>query len=649
MKKKFLALSLAAALGVSLLSGCTQDTAPSPSPSASTPAEPSPSQTVSETYTYADTVAWDGRYDVVIVGFGGAGSMAAMAAADEGARVLLVEKAPEGHEGGNTRYCGQLFANGNGNYEDTLAYYKALAGDHEIPEAMLELYAREIANLADTISDKLGLNKEEFMAWNGIPVIGSMSPEYPEFPGSDSITLTSTHAGISDGYLWQAMRKQVTDRADKIDVWFESPAVSLVQDPASKTILGVTVERGGEKLNVRADNGVVLTLGGFENNPEMLADYLGLTDSRAIGTLYNTGDGIDMVLDVGADLWHMEAYEGIGDFSGSVVKVPEGERGTTMFGSSFTQGGSIFIAGDGNRYLREDELTRHGHIKLGDAWMNARRPLRSFVICDETQFNAFTMPENAVNVQSASSIADLAALIDVDADTLVKTVENYNSYAKAGYDPQFGRSAESMAPITGGTYYAVELTAAMLNTQGGARRNENAEVLDRSGNPIPHLYSAGEFGGITAFQYQGGGNIAECVIFGQIAGKNAAAVKNDTLPAYTAAEKVTSNIVHTPGVTTDLAASEAPDVTLGENEYLGVSHNGMGGDLYVKVTMDGDKISTVEIVQHAETDGISDPARDQIPGAIVEANSTEVDNVSGATITSKAIKEAVEDALSQVK
>ena len=251
MKKKFLALSLAAALGVSLLSGCTQEAAPSPSPSASTPAEPSPSQTVSETYTYADTVAWDGRYDVVIVGFGGAGSMAAMAAADEGARVLLVEKAPEGHEGGNTRYCGQLFANGNGNYEDTLAYYKALAGDHEIPEAMLELYAREIANLADTISDKLGLNKEEFMAWNGIPVIGSMSPEYPEFPGSDSITLTSTHAGISDGYLWQAMRKQVTDRADKIDVWFESPAVSLVQDPASKTILGVTVERRGHSASLR--------------------------------------------------------------------------------------------------------------------------------------------------------------------------------------------------------------------------------------------------------------------------------------------------------------------------------------------------------------------------------------------------------------
>ena len=181
---------------------------------------------------------------------------------------------------------------------------------------------------------------------------------------------------------------------------------------------------------------MVLTLGGFENNPEMLADYLGLTDSRAIGTLYNTGDGIDMVLDVGADLWHMEAYEGASATSPAAwSRSLRGERGTTMFGSSFTQGGSIFIAGDGNRYLREDELTRHGHIKLGDAWMNARRPLRSFVICDETQFNAFTMPENAVTVQSASSIAELAALIDVDADTLVKTVENYNSYAKAGYDP----------------------------------------------------------------------------------------------------------------------------------------------------------------------------------------------------------------------
>ena len=75
----------------------------------------------------------------------------------------------------------------------------------------------------------------------------------------------------------------------------------------------------------------------------------------------------------------------------------------------------------------------------------------------------------------------------------------------------------------------------------------------------------------------------------------------------------------------------------------------MNGAVKVSVTVEGGKITKVEIVKHNETPGISDPAREQLPDAIVKAGSTEVDNVSGATITSKAIKEAVSDALSQVK
>ena len=75
----------------------------------------------------------------------------------------------------------------------------------------------------------------------------------------------------------------------------------------------------------------------------------------------------------------------------------------------------------------------------------------------------------------------------------------------------------------------------------------------------------------------------------------------------------------------------------------------MGGKLVVKVTMDGDKIANVEIVEHSESENISDPAIEQLPKAIVEANGTEVDTISGATVTSKAIIEAVNNALAQVK
>lgn len=89
--------------------------------------------------TTAMTIEWDGAYDDVVIGFGGAGAVAAKNAAEDGAKVLIVEKAPEGHEGGNTRYSGQMFAYGMGNLEATRAYYKALGG-FENNQEMVETY-----------------------------------------------------------------------------------------------------------------------------------------------------------------------------------------------------------------------------------------------------------------------------------------------------------------------------------------------------------------------------------------------------------------------------------------------------------------------------------------------------------------------------
>lgn len=91
-----------------------------------------------------------------------------------------------------------------------------------------------------------------------------------------------------------------------------------------------------------------------------------------------------------------------------------------------------------------------------------------------------------------------------------------------------------------------------------------------------------------------------------------------------------------------------PEIETADNEYIG-SAEGMGGTLTVKVTMDGDKIAKVEIVSHSESEGISDPAIEAVPDEIVEAQSTEVETISGATVTSKAIIAAVEDALAKIK
>lgn len=93
----------------------------------------------------------------------------------------------------------------------------------------------------------------------------------------------------------------------------------------------------------------------------------------------------------------------------------------------------------------------------------------------------------------------------------------------------------------------------------------------------------------------------------------------------------------------------AAQETLAANEYIGVSKNGRNGEIKVKVTMDGDKIAKIDVLEHAETPGLSDPAFQQIPDAIIKAQSTDVDAVTNATITSKALMEAVNDALSQIK
>lgn len=611
---------------------------------------------MAENVTYADLIAWDGQYDVVVIGFGGAGAVAASTAADNGAKVLLVEKAPEGAEGGNTRFCGQLFAYGHEDEEATLAYYKALGGTHKVPEAMLKVYTGKIAHMYDVVSELFGLDKADFVDYpSNATFVGPMSPEYPEFPGADKISLNTMHEGFGDGYMWQNMRKLVTDKPESIDVWFESPAVHLIQDPLSKTIIGVEVERKGEAAKIRALNGVVLACGGFENNPEMIETYLGMTCTAPYGTVYNTGDGIRMATEVGADLWHMETYESSGAYGTAAFMTEEGERcaglgGMTM-GHLFSNGSIMYVGTDGSRTLAEDAANRHGHINQHGDWVNPKASQYNYIVYDQKKADELAAAGAMTGFEhqaiKADTLEELAAATTMDADVLKQQVADFNYYIEAGRDYQFGRSVKSMAAFDAeGPYYAYQVRNVIFNTQGGPRKNENAEVLNGFGEPIPHLYVAGELGGICSFQYQGGGNIAECIIFGQIAGKNAAAAKEE-LPAFDTSVK-TGTMKYVPGAETDIA-QPVVDVELGENEYLGVSANGMGGNLAVKVTMAEDKIAAVEVVLQKETPGISDPAFAAVPAAIVAANSAEVDTVASATITSKAIMEAVADALTQVK
>ena len=608
-------------------------------------------------YTYADTVKWDAEYDVVVLGIGFAGMAAAIAAADAGANVLICEKADEGESGGNSKVCAQFFIDGNGDADACLAYFKALAADRETPEDVLKVYADGIANMGQILADRYGFNPDEYADYGPLSEsVALLSPEYPEFEGSDKIVFRLTHNGYGDSFAYQTLKSCVQARSAQIDVWFETPGTALIQDPMSKTIIGVTVDRRGEARNVRALNGVCVCTGGFENDFDMQKEFLDIVDCRPCGTLVNTGDGIKMCQAVGARLWHMGAYERdcVHGLGATGFWMPEGSRAAMPSlgdNKEMCTGACIMVGTWGRRFLNECTTSRHGHIDMGNgAWENPRFPEKFWAIYDQAQMDlinaAGLIPASqAASVMQLASLSELAAGLEIPEENLAETLEHWNFFAEQGCDYDFGRAPETIRAFEGDTYYAIRLQNSMLNTQGGPERNANAEIVGLDGNPIPHLYGAGECGGITSYMYQGGGNSTECYIFGEIAGRNAAAVK-DPLPAYVGAVPVESAPKHV-GEETDLVEEILPE---GGDGLLVGNSSGMGGTVALTVTLDDEgKIASVEVTRQNETPDIGGAALEVLPDMFVGLSTAEeidaVDAVSGATVTTNAVKAAIKKAL----
>ncbi|KZU21551.1 Fumarate reductase flavoprotein subunit [Lactiplantibacillus plantarum] len=456
------------------------------------------------------------------------------------------------------------------------------------------------------------------------------------------------------------LRQKVLDRHQQIDVWLSAPAQHLIQDPTTNTIIGVQIERRHRLVNVRATNGVVLACGGFENNQQAIQDYLGAEHLAPLGTLFNKGAGIKMAQEVGADFWHMQNYESLGFLHGLSIAVPQGERGRLILGWPEVNHGSVItVADDGSRYFDESEANRHGHIYDHGMWRVPRTNVHPYLVFDETQYqqmlaSQYTPINNLTDlVVKATTLNDLARVMEVDGTVLTKTVHDFNYFVESGTDYAFNRQVDTMRAFDGGPYYALKLTNNVLNTQGGPRRNDRAEILDANQQPIPHLYGAGELGGICANQYQGGGNLAECLIFGKIAGENAAKPKEETTQlvdekAVAKPDANTSASVHQTGAN-DLLAEASPDITVGEHQYLGRSDDGIGGQVVVRITYVDQQLTHVEVVEQHETGEVGGQAVAELPAKMVAANTYDVDAVSGASVSSRAIKAAVKDALSQAE
>ncbi|MGI6192876.1 MAG: FAD-binding protein [Christensenellales bacterium] len=524
--KKALALSLALLLVFGLI-GCSGEPAvTNPEPEDAPESEAVTPAPAEEPKDFASTITWDAEYDVVIAGYGAAGATAAITAADEGAKVLLTEKAPEGQEGGNSKYSGQ----GVMGTDDADALFKYIQGmrghfTHTLPDEMIRAFADgayenrqwliDLGADANNLDNAFGSGKP--WVWN----------EYPELEGADHCICYMVSGKNFDGSFYYLLQDNVDKRSDNIEIWYDSPAVHLIQDPDTKTILGVQINKNGTMVNVRARNGVVLATGGFENNMEMMANYLQQPYAYVYAAPYNTGDGIIMAQEVGAKLWHMSNSAGY--LWGFLP--PDAERCLTV-----TPSLGILVGPNASRFMNETTSNRHGRINIGGRWISMPVPLPTWYIMDDAQVSANKIIRsfsdgNADEIAKgwiikANTIEELAAACDMDPAALKATIDAWNEACANGVDALYGRPAQSMAPISTGPFYAMKLGPTMYNTQGGPQRNEKAEVLDLSGNPIPHLYSAGELGAMWPDMYNGGGNLAEASVYGRIAGRNAAAPKN---------------------------------------------------------------------------------------------------------------------------
>lgn len=490
----------------------------------------------------ASVSEWHNETDVLILGYGMAGASAAIGArdADPQADILIVEKMDEANSGGNARASGQSLLIAK-NKEALVRYYKKLNYANPISEELLSDWADRMVELEPWIIERAEEAGAQFIHGTGFSDREAVL-EFPEYGAREAVTYTATILPIPSG-VWLAFKANVEKR--NIRVIYNSRIVDLIQDPDSLEVYGAVVDCAGEKKFIKANRGVIMATGGFENNLTMQRDYYGLAEAYPLGTPGNTGDGIKILQKAGADLWHLRSQTQPGGLWPG-FKIPEFD--TVFLRQLFFQTFSwIEIAADDCRFYNETaelQLTHYKEKKRGH-YIDTPHALSSpiHMIFDETtrKHNCLVTKfmtwngcvrehewseDNSKEIASgvivkADSIEELAKKLNRNVDQVCRTIERYNQMCEQGYDSEYGRSPGTLQPLSEAPFYAIKVVPAIVCTSGGARRNIESEVLDQAGVSIPRLYEAGELGSMFAGLYQNGSYLTEAMISGRAAGRNA--------------------------------------------------------------------------------------------------------------------------------
>jgi 3-oxosteroid 1-dehydrogenase len=333
-----------------------------------------------------------------------------------------------------------------------------------------------------------------------------------------------------------------------VPVWLETALVDL--ETTADRVTGIRVSRNGEEFTIRARQGVLLASGGFEHNEELRKKYQRepIGTQWTVGAKENTGDGIEAGLRLGAAVDLMDdAWWG--------PSIPL-TGGPYFCLAERTLPGCIMVNGEGNRFVNEAApYVDAVHAMYGEGDGPARN-VPTWLIADQRYRDRYVFAGlypgqsfpgrwyKAGAVVKATTLAELADLIDVPADALTATVDRFNTFAESGNDDDFRRGQSAydkyygdprnrpnpcLASLGKAPFYAVKIVPGDLGTKGGLRTDTAARVLREDGSIIPGLYAAGNASAaIMGRTYAGpGATIGPAMTFGYLAALDMAAAKGN--------------------------------------------------------------------------------------------------------------------------
>ena len=486
--------------------------------------------------------------DVVVVGAGGAGMGAAITAADAGKSVVIVES--QAMVGGNTvRATGGMNAaktalQDNNEFGETAGLEKTLASiettwaDNAEIVALAETVktqwaeyqanpngyfdSKELMQL-DTIIGGKGINDAKLVATmvegteSGIEWLSSIGADLTSVGSFGGASVKRIHRPVNaegktvsvGSYIVPILEKNVTERG--IEILFDTTATEIrMENGAAVGINGVTADGANVIVNAKA---VILATGGFGANLEMVAELKpeldGFMTTNAAGL---QGQGIAMATAVGAatvDMEQIQIHPTV-QFDTAAL-ITEGLRGD----------GAILVNAEGKRFI--DEVGTRDVVSAAEI---AQTGSYSWLIVDQAMVDKSSVIAGYITkglTVSGNTYEELANAMGVDAANFPATMETWNANVAAKTDAEFGRTSFAN-PLDTAPFYGIKVTAGIHHTMGGLKINEKTEVLTAEGAAIPGLYAAGEVtGGVHGANRLGGNAVSDIVVFGRIAGTEAAA------------------------------------------------------------------------------------------------------------------------------